>query len=219
MKLVKKASGKTTVKMSRSEWEDMGKKAGWLKQAGGQCPKCDCGDTEIKNNRGKCCCGYEWDIEDEVKEAKKDNDPCWKGYEQIGMKEKDGKEVPNCVPKKKSKKESKNDLEELNLIRQAAKFDGLIVEAAEYKGKKVELNKPMKGDVKKYKVYVKNDKGNVVKVNFGDKDMEIRRDDPEARKSFRARHKCDEKKDKTTPGYWSCKMWSSKSVSKILKGE
>ena len=56
----------------------------------------------------------------------------------------------------------------------------------------------MRGDVKKFKVYVKNDKGNVVKVNFGDKNMEIKRDDPESRKSFRARHKCSEKKDKTT---------------------
>ena len=87
---------------------------------------------------------------------------------------------------------------------------------AEYKGKKIELNKPSRGDVKKYKVYVKNDKGNVVKVNFGDKNMEIRRDNPKARKSFRARHKCDQKKDKTTAGYWSCKFWSTKSVSELL---
>jgi hypothetical protein len=90
------------------------------------------------------------------------------------------------------------------------------INEAEYKGKDVKLNKPMRGDVKKYKVYVKNDKGNVVKVNFGDKNMEIKRDDPERRKSFRARHKCADKKDKTTAGYWSCKMWSTKSVSDLL---
>ena len=78
---------------------------------------------------------------------------------------------------------------------------------AEYQGRKVTLNKPMQGDVKKFKVYVKNDKGNVVKVNFGDPDMRIRKSNPEARKSFRARHKCDQKKDKTTAGYWSCKKW------------
>lgn len=78
------------------------------------------------------------------------------------------------------------------------------------------LGKPMDGDVKKFKVYVKNDKGNVVKVNFGDPDMEIRRDNDEAKKSFRARHKCSEKKDRTTPGYWSCKMWSSTPVSKMV---
>ncbi len=79
------------------------------------------------------------------------------------------------------------------------------------------LGKPMKGDVKKFKVYVKNKKGNVVKVNFGDPNMEIKRDDPKRRKSFRARHKCAQAKDRTTPKYWSCKMWSRKPVSKIVE--
>lgn len=78
---------------------------------------------------------------------------------------------------------------------------------AEYQGRDVKLNKPMQGDTKKFKVYVKNAKGNVVKVNFGQKGMVIKKDNPEARKSFRARHKCDQKKDKTSPGYWSCKKW------------
>ena len=78
---------------------------------------------------------------------------------------------------------------------------------AEYQGRKVKLNKPIQGDVKKFKVYVKNSKGNVVKVNFGQKGMVIKKDNPEARKSFRARHKCDQKKDKTTAGYWSCRKW------------
>lgn len=87
---------------------------------------------------------------------------------------------------------------------------------AEYQGKNVELGKPMQGDVKKFKVYVKNAKGNVVKINFGDPNMEIKRDDPERRKSFRARHKCSDAKDRTTPKYWSCKMWSKTPVSKIL---
>ena len=80
------------------------------------------------------------------------------------------------------------------------------------KDKKV-LNKPFRTSKgpKKFSVYVKNDKGNVVKVNFGDPNMEIKRDDPARRKSFRARHQCD-----TNPGprwkakYWSCKMWESK---------
>jgi hypothetical protein len=81
-------------------------------------------------------------------------------------------------------------------------------EDAEYKGRKVTLNKPTRGDVKKFKVYVKNPKtGNVKKVNFGDPNMRIRKSNPGARKSFRARHKCDQKKDKTTAGYWSCKKW------------
>lgn len=88
---------------------------------------------------------------------------------------------------------------------------------AEYQGRKVKLNKPMKGDVKKYKVYVKNPKtGKVKKVNFGDPNMEIRRDNPERRKSFRARHKCKTAKDKTTPRYWSCRLWSKTPVSKLV---
>lgn len=89
---------------------------------------------------------------------------------------------------------------------------------AEYHGKEVKLGKPSSGDVKnkKFKVYVKNKKGNVVKVNFGDANMEIKRDNPKNKKSFRARHKCAQAKDRTTPKYWSCKMWSSKPVSKIV---
>ena len=93
---------------------------------------------------------------------------------------------------------------------------GEITEKDDKSGK--ELNNPTRGDVKKYKVYVKNDKGNVVKVEFGDPNMSIKRDDPEARKNFRARHNCDQKKDKTTAGYWSCKFWSTKSVTDLMKG-
>lgn len=81
---------------------------------------------------------------------------------------------------------------------------------AEYQGRKVTLNKPFltPDGPKKRSVYVMNDKGNVIKVNFGDKNMTIKKNDPERRKSFRARHKCDTAKDKTTPRYWSCKFWS-----------
>lgn len=95
--------------------------------------------------------------------------------------------------------------------------DGMpMMNEAEYKGRKVQLGKPTRGDVKKYKVFVKNAKGNVVKVNFGDKNMEIKRDNPKRRKSFRARHKCAQAKDRTSPKYWSCRMWSKKPVSKIV---
>ena len=93
---------------------------------------------------------------------------------------------------------------------------------AEYRGREVTLGKPMKGDVKKYKVYVKDKKtGNVKKVNFGDPNMQIRRDNPKARKSFRARHGCGTGRasDRTKAAYWSCRMWSRKPVSKILKGK
>ena len=95
---------------------------------------------------------------------------------------------------------------------------GEVSEASEYQGKKVELNNPTRGDVKKYKVYVKNDKGNVVKVEFGDPNMEIKRDDPARRKSFRARHNCDNPGPKYKARYWSCKFWSAKSVTDLMKG-
>ena len=97
---------------------------------------------------------------------------------------------------------------------------GEIDEDAEYQGKKVKLNNPVRGGSKKFYVYVKNDKGNVVKVSFGDSTgLSIKRDDPERRKAFRARHNCDQKKDKTTPGYWSCKFWEKgKSVTDLMKG-
>ena len=72
---------------------------------------------------------------------------------------------------------------------------------------KVELNKPKRGGSKKYYVYVKNDKGNVIKVQFGDSTgLSAKINDPEARKSFVARHKCEPKKDKTKPGYWACRL-------------
>jgi len=94
------------------------------------------------------------------------------------------------------------------------------VNKAEYQGEKVTLNKPrrIKGGNKKFEVFVQS--GDKVKrVAFGDPNMEIRRDNPKARANFRARHNCDSKKDKTTAGYWSCRMWSSSSVSTLTKAE
>tara|TARA_Y100001970_G_C14237101_1_gene862482 strand:- start:1482 stop:2723 length:1242 start_codon:yes stop_codon:yes gene_type:complete len=83
-----------------------------------------------------------------------------------------------------------------------------LVYEAEYRGRKVTLNKPTRGDVKKFKVYVKDPKtGNVKKVNFGDPNMKIRKSNPKARKSFRARHNCDNPGPKTKARYWSCKKW------------
>ncbi len=84
-----------------------------------------------------------------------------------------------------------------------------ICQAAEYQGRKVTLNKPFRtpDGPKKFSVYVKNEKGNVVKVNFGDPNMEIKRDNPKRKKSFRARHNCDNPGPKTKARYWSCKMW------------
>lgn len=81
------------------------------------------------------------------------------------------------------------------------------VDEAEYQGRKVKLGKPMRGDVKKFKVYVKNPKGNVVKVNFGDPDMKIKKSNPERRRSFRARHNCDNPGPRHKARYWSCRKW------------
>lgn len=85
----------------------------------------------------------------------------------------------------------------------------------ENEGKK--LNKPFltPGGPKKRAVYVKNEKGNVVKVSFGDPNLSIKRDNPERRRSFRARHNCDNPGPKTKARYWSCKYWSSTPVSKL----
>lgn len=79
---------------------------------------------------------------------------------------------------------------------------------AEYRGRKVALNKPMRGDVKKFKVYVKDTKtGNVKKVNFGDPNMRIKKSNPARRRSFRARHNCANPGPKTKARYWSCRKW------------
>jgi hypothetical protein len=120
-------------------------------------------------------------------------DPCWSGYKQIGMKKKKGKKVPNCVPEESNCNCFSHELTE-----------------AEYQGKKVELNNPTRSTdgKKKFYVYVKNEKGNVIKLGFGDPNMEIKRDDPARRKAFRARHSCDDDiGPKYKARYWSCFQW------------
>lgn len=123
-----------------------------------------------------------------MSETKTRIDPnCWDGYKIGNPKTKTIKRrgssvrVNNCVP----------------------------VNEAEHQGRNVQLNKPVRSSdgPKKFHVFVKNSKGNVVKVNFGDPNMEIKKDDPVRRKSFRARHKCDTATDKTSARYWSCKKW------------
>jgi len=115
-----------------------------------------------------------------------EDDPCWDGYRMVGWKKKNGKRVPNCVPIEDGKPEPMKEEDE-----------------------KKTLNKPfrLKGDNKKFGVYVKNDKGNTVLVKFGDPNMEIKRDDPERRKAFRARHNCDDPGPKWKARYWSCRQW------------
>ena len=81
------------------------------------------------------------------------------------------------------------------------------LDEAEYQGRKVPLGKPMKGDVAKSKVYVRKPNGKVVKVNFGDKNMKIKKSNPKRRKSFRARHNCANPGPKWKARYWSCRAW------------
>jgi hypothetical protein len=95
--------------------------------------------------------------------------------------------------------------EELAAIKRLAGDEE--VNEAEYQGRKVPLGKPMQGDVAKSKVYVKKPNGKVVKVNFGDKNMTIKKNNPARRKSFRARHNCDNPGPRWKARYWSCRAW------------
>lgn len=114
-------------------------------------------------------------------------------------------------------KPSEDRLEALRVIVQEVMKEEFA--KAEYQGEKVTLNKPrrLSGGNKKFEVFVM-DGSKVKRVTFGDPNMEIRRDDPKARANFRSRHSCDTKKDKTTAGYWSCRMWEGgTSVSDLTK--
>lgn len=130
--------------------------------------------------------------------------------------------VPKEIIEAKASKDSEiqdlvEDLETLAYCNEEQDFMPDFIEEAVEKKKNVKLNKPFrtpKGP-KKFSVYVKNDKGNIVKVNFGDPNMEIKRDNPERRKNFRARHNCDNPGPKWKARYWSCKMWSSRPVSSM----
>ena len=156
------------------------------------------------------------------------NEACWDGYKQVGMKDKNGKQVPNCVPISEDINDDDDvnyglvepeeydvedeDMEDFISFMRAYSKD--LNEAtcpcmheAEYQGREVKLGKPMQGDVKKFKVYVKNPAGNVVKVNFGQKGMKIRKSNPAARKSFRARMNCDSPGPRHKANYWSCRKW------------
>jgi len=143
---------------------------------------------------------------------------CWDGYKkdgtQPGTGKNKGKRVNKCV------KEEEITLEDSQCFHEEYGYIGYSeceedVFEAEYQGRKVKLNKPMQGDVKKFKVYVKDPKTkNVKKVNFGHggssvkgKAMRIRKSNPKARKSFRARHNCANPGPKTKARYWSCRKW------------
>ena len=138
-------------------------------------------------------------------------DACWKGYTAYGMKDKNGKKVPNCV-KEVTEVYYESDGKGYGYTFEYIRTSESLNEA-DYQGRKVKLGKIMQGDVKKFKVYVNNPKGNVVKVNFGQGGdakggtMRIRKDNPGARKSFRARHNCDTPGPRHKARYWSCRKW------------
>lgn len=171
---------------------------------------------------------------DEEKQKGVDGKACWKGYKRMGTKQKGGKTVDNCVKmgedsdveesglqyytgKKKYGKEGMAALaqagregaseEELGRIKDKYKKEDSDVDEAKYQGREVPLGKKMAGDVKKSKVYVRKPNGKIVKVNFGDKKMRIKKSNPSRRKSFRARHNCKNPGPRWKARYWSCRSW------------
>jgi hypothetical protein len=171
---------------------------------------------------------------EEDKQKGVDGKVCWKGYKRMGTKMKGGKRVDNCVKVKEDddveesglqyytgkKKYGKDGMaalakagregaseEELGKIKDKYKKEDFDIDEAEYQGRNVPLGKKMSGDVKKYKVYVRKPNGNVVKVNFGDKKMRIKKSNPARRKSFRARHNCKNPGPRWKARYWSCRNW------------
>ena len=179
---------------------------------------------------------------------------CWDGYKQVGMKELNGRMVPNCVPVEELYHRPESDVTSDDNVKPDQDYERnqfgsethvpghdedeltegefcneCLIEVleglhenqlgeAEYRGRKVALGKIMRGDVKKFKVFVKDPKsGNIKKVNFGhggtsakrrgEKTMKIKKNIPSRRKSFRARHNCDNPGPRTKARYWACRTW------------
>jgi hypothetical protein len=130
----------------------------------------------------------EGEVVNEEKQKGVDGKACWKGYKRMGTKQKGGKTVDNCVKMGEDLEEDQTD-------------------EAKYQGREVPLGKKMAGDVKKSKVYVRKPNGKIVKVNFGDKKMRIKKSNPARRKSFRARHNCKNPGPRWKARYWSCRSW------------
>jgi hypothetical protein len=142
--------------------------------------------------------GHDW-ADDHISSAKENIDQVF----DFLMNEKEGKDAPDTVHE-----------DEFGTVQETQFISMDLLNEAEYQGRKVQLGKIMQGDIKKFKVYVKNDKGKVVKVNFGfggksahGKRMVIKKNNPERRKSFRARMKCDNPGPRWKPRYWACKTW------------
>jgi hypothetical protein len=141
-----------------------------------------------------------------------DGKACWQGYRYSGTENSKDK----CV-KIGERVIYQNESLRIEVLESDSPF---AIQEAEYQGKDVELGQVKRGGDKKFYVYVKDpNTGNVKKVSFGDTSgLTIKTKDPVRRKSFRARHKCDQKKDKTSAGYWSCRMWAGPdAVKNMLK--
>ena len=142
-----------------------------------------------------------------------DGKECWDGYRYAGTE--NGKD--KCIKVNEMKETTICNGCALELMRDIKEGKVSTLHEAEYQGRKVKLGKPTRGDVKKFKVYVRNAEGNVVKVNFGhggtsakragQKTMSIKKNNPARRKSFRARHNCDNPGPRTKARYWSCRNW------------
>jgi len=141
------------------------------------------------------------------------DEACWDGYQQYGMKKKGGKQVPNCVKVETADSYCASCLiEAIKSCNDNPEYITVIesgLNEAEYRGRKVQLGKPFltPDGPKKRSVYVKNAKGNVVKVNFGDPNMRIKKHIPARRKSYRARHHCENPGPRWKANYWSCRAW------------
>ena len=142
-----------------------------------------------------------------------DGKECWDGYRYAGTE--NGKD--KCIKVNEMKETTICNGCALELMSDIKEGIVSTLHEAEYQGRKVKLGKPTRGDVKKFKVYVRNAEGNVVKVNFGhggtsakragQKTMSIKKNNPARRKSFRARHNCDNPGPRTKARYWSCRNW------------
>jgi len=173
----------------------------------------DCGNPKGFSQRAHCAgkkkdeSVSETEIVDEVAGAQK----CWPGHRKVGTQpgtgKNAGKRVNKCEKIDEQYFEETYHGDEFYEAYGDLWYDEQMLNEAEYQGRKVQLGKPMRGDVKKFKVYVKNPQGNIVKVNFGDPNMRIKKSNPARRKSFRARHNCDNPGPRHKARYWSCRKW------------
>ena len=156
--------------------------------------------------------GFNSDLEMELHQLTKSPDMYDAIYNALGRNDPVGQHLQDMMydVARENRLHPDDDIEQIIDVmadRLEDKYGDPDISEAKYQGRTVPLGKPMKGDVKKSKVYVKGPKGNVVKVNFGDKTMRIKKNIPGRRKNFRARHNCDNPGPRWKARYWSCRAW------------